>query len=577
MHGAFEIHVFDQRAIDRTLATSPDDAHLKASKYMVSGGFTRHGMFTAIIVCRVLPTPHGKTEHDGVKASLLQQQRFLEAMIPPHANEVSAYKDELSTLMRDRLVKIPTKAMVLTVSMDRAARSAETNEQFSKINEEAGHIDAALFPGADALHIPPSSVDFNLIAADDMLEEQRCRSTTIKNLPVVKPVIWIPCSSSINDVIKATLHAAENYSRSCGTRFQTEPLLSIPDKLKKPLDKMLDKAHIEQWNEFLQERIPILPEVTRVGKHTCSCVEKRHDSTCVCSCAKCVSFLDCVCATLGTWICLSLCKVERLCHGHGDQYRRLLERDRRREIFEQNVVNTIELVKSNKRKFKVIEKDVCLKPSCPNVVHLTRLYGSFCSEVCKKQSTGVATALQTLYFRICARMGCYTRIPRSLNYNKFCSSFCLYDTKKGLQSLPPVLAARDLITKTKSARALCAMSKQLTSLSAAQKSAAFNWKTSHILNNRNVHFNTNAFENVNLIAVPTMPRQRRYTGSIASSDCDNTPCNSHSPLGEKYGGYCSKACKTTDEVRKKSMMDAESKRVTKTPDIVSPCTRISCS
>ncbi|THZ15304.1 hypothetical protein D6C89_09780 [Aureobasidium pullulans] len=502
MHGAFEIHVFDQRAIDRTLATSPDDAHLKASKYMVSGGFTRHGMFTAIIVCRVLPTPHGKTEHDGVKASLLQQQRFLEAIIPPHANEVSAYKDELSTLMRDRLVKIPTKAMVLTVSMDRASRSAETNEQFSKINEEAGHMfmsflwsDAALLPGADALHIPPSSVDFDLIAADDMLEEQRCRSTTIKNLPVVKPVIWIPCSSSINDVIKATLHAAENYSRSCGTRFQTEPLLSILDKLKKPPDKMLDKAYIEQWNEFLQERIPILPEVTRAGKHTCSCVEKGHDSTCVYSCAKCVSYFDCVCATLGTWICLSIrtCRCSK-CHRKERAivdcaafakwndfvtYRRLLERDRRREISKQNVVNTIELVKSNKRKFKVIEKDICLKPSCPNVVHSTRLYGSFCSGVCKKQSAGVATALQTLYFRICAQMGCHTRIPRSSNYNKFCSSFCLYDTKKGLQSLPP------------SARALCAMSKQLTSLSAAQKSAAFNWKTSHILNNRNVHFETN--------------------------------------------------------------------------------------
>ncbi|THY72191.1 hypothetical protein D6C94_06958 [Aureobasidium pullulans] len=459
MHGAFEIHVFDQRAIDRTLATSPDDAHLKASKYMVSGGFTRHGMFTAIIVCGVLPTPHGKTEHDGVKASLLQQQRFLEAMIPPHANEVSAYKDELSTLMRDRLVKIPTKAMVLTVSMDRASRSAETNEQFSKINEEAGHIDAALLPGADALHIPPSSVDFNLIAADDMLEEQICRSTTIKNLPVVKPVIWIPCSSSINDVIKATLHAAENYSRSC-------------DKLKKPPDKMLDKAHIEQWNEFLQERIPILPEVTRVGKHICSCVEKRHDSTCVCSYAKCVSFLDCVCATLDTWICLSICtcrylsaiakrKPSSIAFAKWDDFVTVTEikRDRRREIFEQNVVNTIELVKSNKRKFKVIEKDVCLKPSCPNVVHLTRLYGSFCLEVCKKQSTGVATALQTLYFRICARMGCYTRIPRSLNYNKFCSSFCLYDTEKGLQSLPPVLAARDLSSEHNEnkvcARSLC--------------------------------------------------------------------------------------------------------------------------
>ncbi|THY17025.1 hypothetical protein D6D01_07581, partial [Aureobasidium pullulans] len=249
-----------ERAIDRTFATSPDDAHLKASKYMVSECFTRHGIFTAITVCRVLPTPHGKTEHDGIKASLLRQQRFLEAMIPPHvltlylkANEVSAYKDEFSTLMRDTLVKIPTKAMVLTVSMDRAARGTETFEHFSKINEEAGHMfmsflwpDAALLPVADALHIPPSSVDFNLIAADDMLEEQRCRSTTIQNLPIVKLVIRIPCSPSLNDVIKSTLQAAKNYLRSCGTRFQGEPLLSIPDKLKKPPDRMLDKAHIEQ-------------------------------------------------------------------------------------------------------------------------------------------------------------------------------------------------------------------------------------------------------------------------------------------------------------------------------------------
>ncbi|THY05970.1 hypothetical protein D6D03_02673 [Aureobasidium pullulans] len=195
---------------------------------------------------------------------------------------------------------------------------------------------------------------------------------------------------------------------------------------------MLNKAHIEQRNEFLQERTPILPEVTRAGKHTCSYVEKGHDSTYVYSCAKCVSYLDCVCANLVDVLAAAQSAIVKRKPSSimPFPYRRLLERDRCREIFKQNVVNTIELVKSNKRKFKVIEKDVCLKPSCPNVVHLTRLYGSFC--------------LKTLYVRICARMGCHIRISRSLNYNKFCSSFSLYDTKKGLQSLPPVLAARDL-------------------------------------------------------------------------------------------------------------------------------------
>ncbi|THW62081.1 hypothetical protein D6D20_04546 [Aureobasidium pullulans] len=612
MHGAFEIHVFNQRAIDRTLATSPDDAHLKASKYMESGGFTRHGMFTAIIVCRVLPTPHGKTELDGVKASLLQQQRFLEAMIPPHANEVSAYKDELSTLMRDRLVKIPTKAMVLTVSMDRASRSAETNEQFSKINEEAGHMfmsflwsDAALLPGADALHIPPSSVDFNLIATDDMLEEQRCRSTTIKNLPVVKPVIWIPCSSSINDVIKATLHAAENYSRSCGTRFQTEPLLLILDKLKKPPDKMLDKAHIEQWNEFLQERIPILPEVTRAGKHTCSCVEKGHDSTCVYSCAKCVSYFDCVVIAkrkpssivpfpnaflqlqaFAKWNdFVTVTEISIAAYWKETAAARYLSRTS--SILSNKSSPTSESLRSSKR-------------ICPNVVHSTRLYGSFCSEVCKKQSAGVATALQTLYFRICARMGCHTRIPRSSNYNKFCSSSCLYDTKKGLQSLPPVLAARDLSSKHNEnkvcAHSLCNVETIDQSICCSkvcrlqsedepyfQRSAMSTLIPTLKLGDlgfRECQLDSYDIRDLLLLAMETTsaatPDLEQKPRSALSSkanvpghrECVNPLCDSHSPLGVKYGRCCSK---------KEVNVDAESKRVTNTSDLVPPCTRISCS
>lgn len=252
---------------------------------------------------------------------------------------------------------------------------------------------------------------------------------------------------------------------------------------------MLDKAHIEQWNEFLQERIPIPSEVTRAGKHTCSCVEKEHDSTCVYSCAKCVSYLDCVCATLGTCICLSictcrcskchrkekavvdcavpcclspatgLCKVEPLCHGHGDQYRRLLERDRRREIFEQNVVNTIELVKSNKQKFEVIDKDVCLKPGCPDVVHSTRLYGNFCSEVCKSNRQVSQPLYRPCMFVSVPEWAVIPVYRGAQTTTNFVRVFAYTIPKGALQSLPPVLAARDLSSEHNEnkvcARSLC--------------------------------------------------------------------------------------------------------------------------
>lgn len=83
-------------------------------------------------------------------------------------------------------------------------------------------------------------------------------------------------------------------------------------------------------------------------------------------------------------------------------------------------------------------------------------------------------------------------------------------------------------------------------------------------------------------ATPNLEQKPRIALSSKANvpgyrECDNPPCDSHSPLGVKYGRYCSKVCKTADEVKQKLMMDAESKRVTNTSDLFSPCTRISCS
>ena len=79
--------------------------------------------------------------------SLLRQQNFLEAMIPPgvsisyiKAKEVSAYRSDPTILMQEKLRSLPTKAFVLTTPVDRAARNVENVEKYTELYDQAGHM-----------------------------------------------------------------------------------------------------------------------------------------------------------------------------------------------------------------------------------------------------------------------------------------------------------------------------------------------------------------------------------------------------------------------------------------------------
>jgi len=61
-----------RRAVDRNLAIGAEDPHLKSLQFLVAEAFRTHNISTAVIACRVSPTPESGTENDGIKTSLLR-------------------------------------------------------------------------------------------------------------------------------------------------------------------------------------------------------------------------------------------------------------------------------------------------------------------------------------------------------------------------------------------------------------------------------------------------------------------------------------------------------------------------
>lgn len=471
-----------RRAIDRTLTAGPEDTHFQSLRYLVAESFKIHNIFTAVIACRVSPPPPGTTEQDGIKTSLLRQQRFLEAMVPSgvpiiyvKAKEVSAYKSDFTTLMQKKLRSTSTKAFVLTTSLDRATRSTKTSDEWLQIHQQRGHMfmsflwsDKAELPVADVLHIPLALQTPQLIAADNRLEEQRCGAMSTRNLPVIKPVIWIPCSPEIKPMVQSTQQAAENYSRSGATRFQGESSSHIPIELKKGPGKPFDKIHIEQWNDFLNGKIPISVEVKRAEQHSCGCLETGHDSNCTCSCSECTRDTTCPCANLDECVCPRICTCrckachlhekttidcavpdcpipaigpygeERLCARHDREYSLLSRRDDRRRYLEENALEIVSLLQSGAQVLEVTDEASCHRPGCRNAILSDRREGNFCSAICKRKAVDITRTLQASHMRVCSRLGCQNLVRHNLNYSPFCSSACLHDTKKGLQSLPAV-------------------------------------------------------------------------------------------------------------------------------------------
>ena len=160
-----------RRAVDRNLAIGAEDPHLKSLQFPVAETFRIHNISTAVIACRVSPTSKSSTDNDGIKTSLLRQQRFLKAMVLSgvsivysKAKEVSAYKSDFTMLMQEKLRSLPTKAFVLTTSVNRAARNVENVKTYTELYERVGHMfmsflwsDKFEFSIGDAPHMIPAA------------------------------------------------------------------------------------------------------------------------------------------------------------------------------------------------------------------------------------------------------------------------------------------------------------------------------------------------------------------------------------------------------------------------------------
>ncbi|CAD0084494.1 unnamed protein product [Aureobasidium vineae] len=269
-HTASEVGKYSlmKRAIIRTMsAAEKDDSQYHALRYIVAEAFRLHDISVAVIVCRVSPPARGTTERDGVKPSLLRQQRFIESLVPDgipvsyvKAKEISAYKEDFLEVLSTELASIP-KAIVLSTSVDRISRNSKSCELLRIVHETYGHMfmsflwsDDTELPLEDALYLSGSLAHPNLVAADQVLEQQRRSPPSNRNCPVVKPVLWIPCAPNLQDYVDSKVSAAESYACASALRFQGEPSAHIPAALTKVPTRPFDKTHTEQWDEFLNSQ-----------------------------------------------------------------------------------------------------------------------------------------------------------------------------------------------------------------------------------------------------------------------------------------------------------------------------------
>jgi hypothetical protein len=583
-YAASEVAKYGQmeRCIDRTLAAGPEDVQFKSLQYLVAEIFRIHRIPTALIACRVSPPPAGTTEQDGIKTSLLRQQRFLEAMVPPHgvekiylkAKEVSAYQKDFKKLIQAKIESLPTKTLVLTTSLDRAARNVKYVKNFTELHQQRGHMfmsflwsDKVELPVTEALRIPPAFQTSEILVADTTLEQQRCKSTSSRNLPLVKPVIWIPCSPRLEPVVSSTLEAAEKYSRSSITRFQGEPSARVPHELRK-----VDEEHVEQWKDFLTDKLPVPVDVTHAEKHHCECTS--HDTNCSCLCRKCTSGSVCECESLGECVCPAICtcscKVchtrerdtidcavpqcsspasgaygqQRLCIQHDQEYDYLILKDERRRMHELTAIETIDALKSGKQFQEIFDEKMCNRPGCENPIAQERTYGKFCSKSCKNKTMDIMHAIKNSHLRICERLGCEALVPLGSNYSPFCSSSCLHKKGDGSQSLPHVLAIENIqlqhIQLTKCALTSC--DNDLVNGSACcSKVCRILWdeeENPSRLSSRSLRVELNL-----------KPDDEGYR------KCNADGCDKHAPPNKKYGLYCSKRCEVATVPERQAIRD----------------------
>ncbi|THW56963.1 hypothetical protein D6D19_10562 [Aureobasidium pullulans] len=313
--------------------------------------------------------------------SLIRQQQFLEMMIPQdlrhrveilRANQISASSSDFCSLLADRLSTIAEPTLVLSTSTDRVSRRAEDLSVLNQLSHDGSHVFTALIWDSQT----------PIAAVDPLKGQERSMGQSLK-LPKLIPIVWSPCKPDMLSHVKRHLDNAQDWAKAVShTSFQGEAQ-EVPVQLATTNGRLLDRNHLTQWYEFLNQEVPVPVTVIRNACEkgvVCSCHGCAED--CTCSCAGCERERACPCALTLVCTCPAICDCRcEFCHRFGTQ------------------------LKGNKAKipdnYTNLERK-CITAGCENKAPSNTQMGLFCKECYAKSRSAE---------RVCWTIGCTNPAP----------------------------------------------------------------------------------------------------------------------------------------------------------------------
>lgn len=142
-------------------------------------------------------------------------------------------------------------------------------------------------------------------------------SSSVRNLPLVQPIVWIGEGISDEQLRHVDRHVTNSEEFVLGTNlssYQGQRALTIPKELQIDTGKTWTKQRITTWNNFLKGLLPIVEVdvVIPLGRNEtwkCTCIPDdpaNHSLDCQCDCKVCSKYRRCLCSE-GKCICPPLC------------------------------------------------------------------------------------------------------------------------------------------------------------------------------------------------------------------------------------------------------------------------------
>ncbi|THW85869.1 hypothetical protein D6D17_09146 [Aureobasidium pullulans] len=342
--------------------------------------YKRSNLCRVLLCVRVSPNSKLSASNDTNK-SLIRQQQFLEMMIPQDlrhrveilsANQISASSSDFCSLLADRLSTIAEPTLVLSTSTDRVSRRAEDLSVLNQLSHDGSHVFTALIWDSQT----------PIAAVDPLKGQERSMGQSLK-LPKLIPIVWSPCKPDMLSHVKRHLDNAQDWAKAVShTSFQGEAR-EVPVQLATTNGRLLDRNHLTQWYEFLNQEVPVPVTVIRNAYEkgvVCSCHGCAED--CTCSCAGCERERACPCALTLVCTCPAICDCRcEFCHRFGTQ------------------------LKGNKAKipdnYTNLERK-CMTAGCENKAPSNTQMGLFCKECYAKSRSAE---------RVCWTIGCTNPAP----------------------------------------------------------------------------------------------------------------------------------------------------------------------